>query len=258
MRNRRISPNPHVRANVGGSQSSDETPRLQPLRVQVPQGWEGYTTTEQETPQEEEKTKKKSSLHEIIETLLLAVLIFVLVRSVVLNYRVDGSSMEPTLHNGEMLIVNRRAYSNFEIGSWVNWLPGVSIPDGESWYPFDPPRRGDIIVFDPPGNSSEPYIKRVLGLPGERISIHDGSVYVNGQRLDEPYLDSQTSWRGIRTDEYFVQPGYVFVLGDNRNNSSDSRVFGAVPVTDIIGKAWVAFWPPSEAQLFPRPAYAID
>ncbi|MBX6341161.1 MAG: signal peptidase I [Thermomicrobiaceae bacterium] len=203
--------------------------------------------------------RKKSSLQEIVETLLLAVLIFVAVRSVVLNYRVDGMSMEPSLQNGEMLIVNRRAYSHVNVNALLNLIPGVSVSGTDEWYLFHPPQRGDIVVFHPPGQHSEPYIKRIIGLPGDRVAIHDGAVYINGKRLEEPYLASQTVWRGIAAhQEITVQPGQVFVLGDNRGNSSDSRVFGPVPISQIIGKAWIAYWPPSQMQILPHPHYTLD
>jgi len=202
------------------------------------------------------KPNNRSAVWELVETLLLALIIFVGVRSVILNYRVDGMSMEPNLHNGEMLIVNRREYSHLDLAKLVDWIPGIHVTTGTSWYPFRPPQRGDIIVFMPPGVTSEPYIKRIIGLPGDQISIHDGGVYVNSKRLDESYLRSDTSWRGIAGDNtYTVQSGNVFVLGDNRNNSSDSRVFGEVPIGNIIGKAWLAYWPPSEMGVLPQPNY---
>jgi len=202
--------------------------------------------------QSEAKRGRKSAIQEVIETLLLAVLIFVGVRSIVLNFRVDGQSMEPNLKNGEMLIVNRRAYSHFD----VSWLPWESKSSGD-WYPFGKPSRGDIIVFNPPGQHTEPYIKRIIGLPGDRISVHDGAVYINDQRLEERYLTSDTEWQGIATQDVQVKPGYLFVMGDNRNNSSDSRVFGQVPVSSVIGKAWVAYWPLSQAKLVSDPPYSF-
>ncbi len=197
------------------------------------------------------RKRRKSAIQEIIETLLLAVLIFVGVRSIVLNFRVDGQSMEPNLQNSEMLIVNRRAYSHINIG----WLPWES--SSADWYPFGRPSRGDIVVFNPPGQHTEPYIKRIIGLPGEKISVHDGAVYINDQRLQESYLTSSTDWRGIATQDLTIQPGYVFVMGDNRNNSSDSRVFGPVPISSVIGKAWVSYWPPSQATILTDPSFSL-
>lgn len=196
--------------------------------------------------------RRKSAVQEIIETLLLAVLIFIGVRSIVLNFRVDGQSMEPNLQNGEMLIVNRRAFVHFD----VRWLPWESKSSAD-WYPFGKPSRGDIVVFNPPGQHTEPYIKRIIGLSGERISVHDGAVFINDKRLNESYLTSSTEWRGIATEDVTIQPGYVFVMGDNRNNSSDSRVFGPIPISSIIGKAWVSYWPPSQAKMLTDPSFSL-
>lgn len=207
---------------------------------------------EKHPKQGDTKKGRKSAIQEVIETLLLAVLIFVGVRSIVLNFRVDGQSMEPNLLNGEMLIVNRRAYSHFDI----SWLPWESDSSGD-WYPFSKPSRGDIVVFNPPGQHSEPYIKRVIGLPGDRISVHDGAVYINDQRLEETYLTSDTEWPGRAAQDIVVSPGHIFVMGDNRNNSSDSRVFGQVPVSSVIGKAWVAYWPLSQVKLVSDPSYSF-
>jgi signal peptidase I len=204
------------------------------------------------------KKRQKSSIQEIVETLLMAVVIFLVLHSVILPFRVDGFSMEPTLHDREMLFINRRAYSHVDVNRVLNLIPGVDRPENKDWYPFSPPQRGDIVVFDPPGQHTEPYIKRIIGLPGDHIAIHDGGVYINGQRLDEPYLRSDTSWRGITSQDYVVEPGHLFVMGDNRNNSSDSRVFGAVPISSVIGKAWVAYWPLADAKLISHPDYSID
>ncbi len=197
-------------------------------------------------------------LWEITETLVLALLIFLAVRSVVLNFRVDGLSMEPTLDTGEMLLVNRQIYSSFDLNEVVNVLPFVEREGEHTFYPFHPPQRGDIIVFDPPiGAVDKPYIKRVIGLPGETISIHDGAVYVDGVRLNEEYLGTtSTSWPG-RADgfELLVPEESLFVMGDNRNNSTDSRSFGPISYSDIIGRAWISYWPSSLAGIFQTPEY---
>lgn len=206
-----------------------------------------------------DRARRRSALWDIAETLLLALVLFIAIRGVVLNYRVDGSSMEPTLHNGEMLIVNRRAYLQVPLDRVLGWVPGVDIEEGAVWYPFGAPQRGDIVVFQPPGNSAEPYVKRIIALPGEHVAIRNGAVYINGQRLIEPYLDEPTLWRGMTLDhEYVVEPGHVFVMGDNRNNSSDSRVFGAIPLSSIVGKAWITYWPPDQIQVLSTPAYAFQ
>jgi signal peptidase I len=206
---------------------------------------------------QQREREHRATAWEIIETVLLALLIFLMVRGVVLNFRVDGNSMEPTLTNAEMLIVNRRAYTSFDFNSMLNFLPGVDREPGQERFLFSPPRRGDIVVFRPPGTRSDPYIKRIIGLPGETIEILDGAVYVNGTRLEEPYVSSSTNWRGGGSDSALVIPaGEYFVLGDNRANSSDSRVFGTVPEDNFIGKAWIAYWPLDSIQILPRHSYA--
>lgn len=245
---------------------TEHSERPQGSHVEPQQTSEGPvpdTQNDQEILEQDETDNSRDSratAWEIIETILLALLIFLMVRGVVINFRVDGNSMEPTLSNAEMLVINRRAYTSFDINAILDALPGVNRQGEDRRYIFNPPNRGDIIVFRPPGSSSDPYIKRIIGLPGETIEIHDGSVFVNNQRLEENYVSSATSWRGgggnqssitIPEDEYFV-------MGDNRENSSDSRTFGTVPKDDIIGKSWVAYWPPGSIQVFPRPSYATS
>lgn len=200
--------------------------------------------------------KAGRAVREIVETLLLAALIFFAVRLVVLNFKVDGDSMVPNLRNEEMLLVNRNAYRSVDLGGVQAVLPGEDDPDGADFYPFSPPERGDIVVFDPPNNANKPYIKRIIGLPGESISFGGGSVFVNGQELDEPYIDEETVCEGRREFcEVVVPEGDVFVLGDNRTNSSDSRFFGPVPIDNVIGKAWFAYWPPADVGLVPHHDY---
>ncbi len=195
------------------------------------------------------------AVREIVETLLLAALIFFAVRLVVLNFKVDGQSMAPNLHNEEMLLVNRNAYRNIDLGWLHGILPGEDDPDDAAFYPFSPPERGDIIVFDPPTRSNKPYIKRIIGLPGEQVTFADGHVFVNGQLLEEPYIVDETTCGRNEECDVVVPEGQVYVLGDNRTNSSDSRVFGPVPVENVIGKAWFAYWPLSDAGLVPHHDY---
>lgn len=192
--------------------------------------------------QKETKGQASRAVREIVETLLLAALIFFLVRLIVLNFRVDGESMLPNLDDGQMLLVNRNAYQFFDIG-------------GTRYYPFDPPERGDVVVFDPPANSEKPYIKRIIGLPGEEITFGQGQVFVNGIPLDEDYIQDRT--RCGRTDEcdVVVPEDHVFVLGDHRTNSSDSRVFGVVPIENMVGKAWLSYWPMDDVGFVPHESY---
>ncbi len=203
------------------------------------------------------RNKRPSAIREIVETLLLAVVIFLLVRAVVLNFRVEGLSMTPYLSDGEMLLVNRNAYANFDLYALIDWLPQVAHAQERTVYPFDPPERGDIVVFEPPTPSSKPYIKRVIGLPGERVEIRDGAVFIDGQELNEPYLQGEETdcpGRG-ECGEVVVPEGQIFVLGDNRDNSQDSRAFGPVPVSDVIGKAWVTYWPTDHIGIVPHYDY---
>jgi signal peptidase I len=184
------------------------------------------------------------AVREVIETLLLAAVIFLLVRLVVLNFRVDGESMTPNLQNEQMLLVNVNAYRHFDLNNLFNLIPGQDRDGAWMVWPFGQPERGDIIVFNPTADAEQPYIKRVIGLPGERITFQDGYVYVNGQRLDETYIDGPAT-RCRQSDEcdVVVEPDHVFVLGDNRTNSTDSRVIGQVPLSNIVGKAWLSYWP---------------
>lgn len=167
----------------------------------------------------------KSILRELIESVLPA-LVIVLVVNIFLAQatRVEGQSMEPNLHDNQRLIIEKVTYR------------------------FREPQRGDVIVLRRPTRSTEPLIKRVVGLPGETVAVRDGRVYVNGEALDEAYLDQQT-WGTMPSR--LVPEEHVFVLGDNRKASNDSRSFGVVPYDDIIGRAWVRYWPPDEAGLMP-------
>lgn len=154
---------------------------------------------------------------EVLETLLLALIAFAFLRLVVQNYRVEGPSMEPTLQQGQFLVVNKLAYR------------------------LGPLQRGDIIVFHYPSNPKRSLIKRVVGLPGDRLQVVRGQVWVNDQLLDEPYIYEAGRDTLALT---VIESDRVFVLGDNRNNSSDSRRWGALPVGDITGKAVFCYWPP--------------
>ncbi|MCL4393517.1 MAG: signal peptidase I [Chloroflexi bacterium] len=171
------------------------------------------------------------AIRELVETLVLTLVIFLLIRFAAPNFRIEGSSMEPNFHDGEHLFVNRLAYM------------------------FGVPERGDVIVFIPPSSLTRDYIKRVIGLPGDRVEIVDGTVYINGNALDEPYpLNRGSSSYGPIT----VGPNEYFVLGDNRDNSSDSRSWGLLARDKIIGKAWITYWPPDMAGLVPGYSYNTD
>lgn len=203
--------------------------------------------------------KQGSMVREIIETLLLALIIFLAVRAVVLNFRVDGLSMMPNLQNNEMLLVNRNAYVSFDSWALVDWLPLVDHEEENIIHLFDPPQRGDIVVFDAPVNGADkPYIKRVIGLPGETVEARNNHVFINGQQLDESYLEGELTWCGSEGGScppVTVPEGSVFVLGDNRDNSQDSFEFGPVEIDNIIGKAWITYWPMDEIGVVPHYDY---
>ena len=131
-------------------------------------------------------------------------------------------------------------------------------PQRDVVYLFHPPQRGDIIVFDPPTNSDKPYIKRVIGLPGDTIAVHeDHFVHVNGRAIQEDYIAAAPRQvYPLGGGEYTVPAGMIFVMGDNRNNSQDSRIFGAVSFDSVIGKAIVSYWPLDGFGLIPHQRYA--
>ena len=187
---------------------------------------------------------------ELTQTLVLAVLIFLLVRTVAQNFRVEGPSMEPGLHDGQYLLVNKAVYFKLDVGTFSKFIPFIDAEDGEEKYLFHGPQRGDVVVFRYPRDPSRDFIKRIIGVPGDHIRIADGIVYVNDIAINEDYvsahsgrdLDSLESV-GCTDTEGRVPEGNYFVLGDNRPNSSDSRAWGCVPEENIIGKALLSYWP---------------
>jgi signal peptidase I len=191
---------------------------------------------------------------ELIETALLTLVLFVLVRMVVLNFKVDGLSMTPTLSHGQYLLVNRVAYLSVDQARLPGWFWPERCIDG-SCFLFGPPRRGDIVVFWPPAATERPFIKRIIGLPGERVEVRDGTVRIDGEALDEPYIRGPVTYTAAPVT---VPPGHYYVLGDNRNNSSDSHLFGVLPGDQIIGQAWLCYWPPQQFGFLTGPSYPSD
>ena len=154
---------------------------------------------------------------ELSETVLPAIVIAVLINLFLAQAtRVYGHSMEPNLHTDQRLVVEKLSYR------------------------LHTPRRTDVVVLHIPDHSKELLIKRVIALPGETIQIKDGSVYIDGEVLDEPYLNVET--RGSY-GPLTIPPDCVFVMGDNRGASNDSRSFGPVPIQQVVGRAWVSYWP---------------
>lgn len=204
------------------------------------------------------RQRVRRGIRELTETLLLALLIYVGVQALIPPYAVEGRSMDPTLQDGERLLVNRSVYAHFDANRLFNLLPGADREGSAVVYPFNAPERGDIVVLKPPVASDRPYIKRVIALAGERVAIRDGDVWIDGEALREPYLTGLATRCDAPHCDLTVPEGTVFVLGDNRNHSSDSRYFGPVPVDNIVGKAWVANWPPEEIGFIPHVDYGID
>ena len=166
------------------------------------------------TPGPAPQNHLKRFLLDILETVGLAVVLFLAINTISARVRVDRYSMRPTLENGEFVLVNRMAYK------------------------FGQPERGDIIVFRSL-NAPEDLIKRVIGLPGETVRVESGKVYVDDVLLAETYIAAAPIYAGT----YAVPEGHLFVLGDNRNDSSDSHSWGSLPVDNIVGKAVLVYWP---------------
>jgi len=181
---------------------------LEDVRIEV-------QPNEVEVPVEEKMNWKRFVL-DIIETLALAAILFFGINLVSARVRVDGFSMQPTLEDGEFVLVSK-----------VN-------------YQFGDVERGDIVVFHFPLDPEQELIKRVIGLPSDTISVQNGQVSVNGWVLDEPYIAAAPAYSG----EWIVPDGQLFVLGDNRNDSSDSHSWGYLPLEKVVGKAVVIYWPP--------------
>jgi signal peptidase I len=152
-----------------------------------------------------------------LEAGIMAVVLFALLQATVQNTVVEGQSMQPNLTDGQRLLVNKVAYR------------------------FGEPVRGDIVVIRSPRGTSEKLIKRVVGMPGETIELSNGRVYINSQLLDE-YYHPTVGMRPFPPTR--VPPGHYFLLGDNRDHSGDSRVWGAAPRDLIIGRVWLSVWPP--------------
>ena len=176
--------------------------------------------------QEHDVKKRPHVAREILETIILTLLIFLVLRFAVQNYRVDGQSMEPSLHDQEYILVDKAAYL------------------------FHPPERGDVIVFQYPLDPQVDYIKRIIAIPGDTISIVGQRVTVDGVTLKEPYINKDDPFNPFRSfTNLVVRQGDYYVMGDNRGNSSDSREWGFVPRQNIIGKAALTYWPFGEDNL---------
>lgn len=172
-------------------------------------------------PETAPKNTFSELLSEALKTILLALVLYFAISAVTDRVRVENVSMQPTLYEDELLVVYKLAYQ------------------------FGEPHRGDIIVFHHNTEPPEDYIKRVIGLPGDTVAIQSGQVTINGQIINEPYIASQPAYDG----SWQIPQGMLFVLGDNRNRSSDSHVWGFVPQESVVGRAVVIYWPLNSIRL---------
>lgn len=181
-------------------------------------------------------------LFEVVETLVLTLVIFLGIQTFVAQpYKVQQGSMETTLLPDQYVLVDKLT---------------------PHWAPYT---RGDIVVFNPPeswtAGNGVPFIKRIIGLPGDKVELKDGVVYVNGTALDEPYIfkDSgvpqTTEPAAGGASEWLVPDGDLLVMGDHRQDSADSRSFGPIPISHVIGRAWLRYWPFDTFGILPRPAH---
>jgi signal peptidase I len=170
------------------------------------------------------RLRRSGLLHEIIETLLLIGLIYVIVNLATVRFYIEGPSMQPNFYAGQYVVVAR-------------------VP-----YLFADPQRGEIVVIDPPGAgpNAPSLIKRLIGLPGEQIEMRGGLVFVNGVQLDEPYIKEACDLVRCRDAMWTLSENEYFFMGDNRNNSHDSRAFGPVTRDRIVGEAILRYWPPQD------------
>jgi signal peptidase I len=163
----------------------------------------------------------RKAIKELLQIAIVTVLIYVGVHATISPRIVDGQSMEPTLHNNEWVMLDKVSYM------------------------LHSPQRGDIIVFKYPQNPTQDYIKRVIGVAGDHVLVADGHVYVNGRQLSESYIADPPDYSQAQCSycDVVVPKGYLYVLGDNRDNSSDSHVWGFVPLGNVVGRAMFAYWP---------------
>jgi signal peptidase I len=195
---------------------------------------------------EAEATTRWSVWREYAEALVMAVLLALFIRTFVVQaFKIPSGSMKPTLEIGDHLLVNKFIY-------------GLRVPFvGARVFDFNSPQREDVIVFVYPQDPSKDFIKRVKALPGERVEIRNKQVYINGERLEDPYgyfEDTSGSMRNPRDNlrSFVVPEGHVFVMGDNRDYSHDSRFWGPVPIDDILGKAFILYWSWDAKEFRPR------
>ncbi|MBI2935694.1 MAG: signal peptidase I [Chloroflexi bacterium] len=186
----------------------------------------------------------KALIKDLVETLILAFLLFLLLQVSIQNFRIFGSSMEPSLFDGQYILVNKLAYFRIPVGWFSRALPFLDAAPNKKVALFHPPRRGDVVVFPDPTNPRRDVVKRVIAAPGDTVEMREGQVYLNGKPLEESYkanVPDTSSFPPLR-----VPKDHYFVMGDNRRVSNDSRVWGPIPSSSVIGRAWVSYWPLTE------------
>ena len=161
----------------------------------------------------------------ILITIVLALIIFFVAQATIQTFVIVMTSMEPNFHEGQRLVVNKAIYM------------------------FGEPERGDVVIFRAPNGTQDDFIKRIIAIPGDTVEVKNKAVYVNGIKLDEPYIKNPPNYtlaeQEVPEDEYFV-------LGDNRNRSNDSHSGWLVPRENLIGKAWLTTWPPDNWGIVPN------
>jgi signal peptidase I len=177
-----------------------------------------------------------SSIIDALQPIVMAFAIFMMVYLFLFQpHKVDGSSMYPNFHDKEFILTDKISYRRVD------------------------PARGDVIIFHAPPPYDSDFIKRIIGLPGETIMINNGEVYINGKKLDEPYIPQNyvTSEKSFLRDgvPYDIPEGYYMVMGDNRGFSSDSREWGPIAKKAIVGKAWLRYWPPDQMGFVKHESY---
>jgi signal peptidase I len=175
------------------------------------------------------KKRPGGFFNELARTVLLVLVIYLAANLTIPRYEVEGHSMEPNFHDQDRIVVSRLSY----------WL-------GE-------PQRGDVVVLDLDGQTD--LLKRIIGLPGERVQIIEGQVYINGAAIHEPYVAALCATYSCRDREWVLADDEYFVLGDNRNHSRDSHDFGPINRSQIVGKVVLSYWPPTDWSIILDPKY---
>lgn len=195
--------------------------------------------------------KKKNTIREIVEAIVIALALALVIRAFVIQaFKIPSGSMEDTLLIGDQIIISKFAYGIQVPKPAMISVLGVRVPFFETklYRAWGELERGDVIVFRYPGDRDKDYIKRVVGLPGEKVELRDRVIYINGVKWDEKFgvhkgtQFGETSEKNINFGPYTVPEGQVFVMGDNRERSSDSRYWGTLPIYDIKGKAFIIYW----------------